>query len=261
MRARPSSLLLATLVTFLAAGAARAQEAPVVSCSDPELARALDALARLDSTNLDPDWNPATLWPAWDERGEDGWGGERAWRRWMELLRAEAGGPDANTPRRRAELALAALLQGRAVDAWRDLFASGTGPFAAAVLPAFVPGRPIDALASRDPLPPGSTLTPFLPPPRGLTAADPAAAGDPLEGFGPFRGRSFVDNDVRIGTSRLRLELKLDDDGVQIDLSHLAGPAVAVGVRAPHPPGVSFGRVYADWEDVEEGCLSQVFDV
>src|SRR6185503_4267588 len=111
--------------------------------------RVSEMLERLgDATRPPKELHLGAPWPAWDDRSPAGWGGEPAWRRWVELLRAERAART-STPSRRAELACLARLQGRDGDAWGHLLACETEPaLVAALLPHFSPGVPRELLGA-----------------------------------------------------------------------------------------------------------------
>ena len=182
----------------------------------------------------------APAWPRWTPPSgpDDPWAAEAPWRDWVELVRDEAAAepPD---PGRRARLALLARAQGRDADAWRHLLAAGETAEASALLPAFLPG-----LLTPDPEADGggSHLAPALPP--GSPTAD-----------GPLRslvGREMRLEGFALGGARLSITVRVEGDGVQVDLAHLEGPEVRVAVTLPVPPGVELGVVYADWERLDE---------
>jgi len=176
-------------------------------------------------------------WPAWDDRSPAGWGGEPAWRRWVELVRAEA---DARTsaPPRRAQLALVARLQGRDGDAWAHLLACESDPgLVALLLPLFSPGVPRALLGQRGALPDGVLLTPALPP-----------AEDPRAGLRWLAGRRIERREFEVGAARCALIVSVEPDGIEVSVRHLSGGAARVRVLAPLPRGIQPGLAFADWE-------------
>ena len=201
--------------------------------------RVADVLAALPS-----DVRPARLeraWPAWSDRSPDGFGGEVAWRRWVELVRAEAAAAT-SAPERRAELAVLARLQGRDGDAWAHLVACARDPArVAALLPLFSPGVPLAELARAGPLPDGVLLTPALPP------CDDARAG-----LRCLAGKRIERREFEVGAARLSLAVSVDRDGLEVALRHLAGGAVRVRVVPPLPRGVEPGPLLADWEKLPD---------
>jgi hypothetical protein len=191
----------------------------------------------------------SALWPEWGERTELGWGAELPWRRWVELVRAEAGArqPD---PRRRAELAVLARLQGRDADAWRHLVTCREEPgLVTRLLPFFIPGVPLSSLASQAPLPDGVLLTPALPP----------ATEDPRGSLRALVGRVLEHDDVSVAGARLALRVRCEPDGLEVVLRHRAGPAVHVRISPPCPPGVDPGLLFADWERQPAGQRTAEF--
>jgi hypothetical protein len=173
-------------------------------------------------------------WPEWSDRGAQGFGGERAWRRWVELVRAEQRSGD---PRRRAELTVLARLQGRDADAWRHLAACAAEPgLVATLLPLFSPGVPPSELGRAGPLPEGVLLRPALPPSEDARGALRFLAGRRIECA-----------DVRVASARLTLAVAVDRDGIEVMLLPSEGTA-RVRILAPLPRGVDAGLVFADWE-------------
>ncbi len=203
---------------------------------------------------LAPDARPAPLgatWPAWSDRGPTGWGGEPAWRRWVELVRAEA---EASSPAaaRRAELALLARVQGRDGDAWEHLLACAGDPgLVAALLPAFSPGVPAEFLGQGARLPEGVLLAPALPP------CDEARAG-----LRCLAGKRIECLEFELGAARCALRVSVDRDGLEVNLRHLAGGRARVRVLAPLPRGIDPGLVFADWEKLagHEGPVEFTLD-
>ncbi len=175
-------------------------------------------------------------WPAWDDRSPTGWGGETAWRRWVELLRAEAVA-GTSAPSRRAELACLARLQGRDGDAWGHLLACAAEPgLVAALLPHFSPGVPL-ALLSEAVLPDGVVLAPALPP------VDDARAG-----LRWLAGTKIERREFAVGEARCALAVSVDRDGLEVSVRHLSGGPARVRVQAPLPNGIEPGLLFADWE-------------
>ncbi|MAB78969.1 MAG: hypothetical protein CMJ89_06385 [Planctomycetes bacterium] len=183
-------------------------------------------------------------WPRWATEVSRGageahpWNEEPPWRRWVELVRAEARG---NDPIRRAQLARLARLQKRDGDAWEHLTAVDDPAAKLALLPLFLPGvSPADL--GRDTLPKGVLLQPALPPGKpGHTA-----------GLGALVGRPASIQNVRIAEASIRLQVVIEADGVQVDLTHLEGAPVELRLLPPVPPGVTIALLYADWERVED---------
>jgi hypothetical protein len=182
-------------------------------------------------------------WPAWDDRTSGGWGGEPTWRRWVELVRAEADAA-ASAPGRRAQLALVARLQGRDGDAWAHLVACESDPgLVAALLPLFSPGVPRALLDQRGALPDGVLLTPALPP-----------ADEPRAGLRWLAGKRIERRDFEVGAAHCSLTVSLEPDGVEVSVRHLSGGAARVLVQAPLPRGVEPGLAFADWEKLPPGA-------
>lgn len=174
-------------------------------------------------------------WPSWEmpNDGErDAWSAGPPWRRWVELVRAEAAGP--TDPARRAALTLLARTQERSEDAWAHWSSLASSPaLAAALLPVLLPGVPPGSdLAA---LEPGVLLAPSLPPPRPADTATP---------IGPW---AMEIGPLGIGEARVRVRVALEADGVEVDVVHLAGPTVSVRVLPPLPANAELTTVYVDW--------------
>lgn len=190
-------------------------------------------------------------WPLWEDRTDTGWGGEAAWRRWVELVRAETP-PRPSAPARRAELAVLARLQGRDGEAWVHFLACGAEPgLQQTLLPLFTPGVPQELLGHAGPLPDGVLLAPALPPTRDVHAGLRWLAGTKIER-----------NEFAVGTARCALSVAVDRDGLEVKLRHLGGGPAQVRVRAPLPRGIDPGLLFADWEKRpgEAGALSFTLD-
>jgi hypothetical protein len=217
--------------------------------------REAELVARLVARGAQPA-APPRGWPAWEDRSASGWGGEAPWRDWVELLRAEsAGAPgDADSAARRARLALLAVVQGRGADAWAHLLACGDDPVVLTLLPALLPGVPVEHLGEPGPLPAGVTLRPVLPPPR------PDARG-PASGLEAVAGQVMEHQTVRIGETVVGLRVLIEGDGVQVDVTHRSGPAVDVTVLPPVPSGVDIGLLYADWTEIAQAREAVPFTV
>jgi len=179
-------------------------------------------------------------WPEWSDRTGTGWGSELPWRRWVELVRAEAAAriPDAA---RRAELAALARIQGRDGDAWAHLLACASDPpTVAALFPLFLPGVPLELVGSSAPWPEGLLLRPALPP-----------ADDPRAPLRVLSGRAFEQRSVAVSGARFTLRVEVDRDGTGVYLTHLEGEPARVRVVAPVPQGIDPGLLFADWEKLD----------
>lgn len=228
----PLSVLVALV---LGAGQEEARPTQPISAPPGRVAELLAGLA--------PDTHPATLatWPTWSDHSRAAWGGEPVWRRWVELVRAEAGAARP-VPARRAELALLARMQGRDGDAWEHLLAcAGDAQLVAALLPAFSPGVPVEFLGRPAPLPDGVLLTPALPPCDEARAGLRCLAGKRIEQLG-----------FEVGAARCSLRVSVDGDGLEVSLRHLAGGPARVRVLAPVPRGIDPGLIFADWEKLPD---------
>ncbi len=171
------------------------------------------------------------------------WGSPDTWDRWARALKAEAEAewPD---PSRRAELALLAWGQGRSDDAWGHLACTGGEPgICAALLPALLPGLPPEH-RGRDrigpggvprALPDGVLLRPALPPSSGLPHP------------GRLERRNMRLDGLRIGEAVLALDVRVEYEGVQIDVHHLEGGAASFLLVLPEPPSFETRVEYVDW--------------
>ena len=168
---------------------------------------------------------------------DDAWTKGATWKREAELLAAEATAakPD---PARRAELALLALAQHRYVDAWnRYAECADSAPTLAALLPHFLPGVPVSR-AGNAALADGAVLVPAMPPFLGDA---------PLPPRGFVQRRAMRVARLEVGGAVLALRISVENEGVQIDLDHVEGPAVKVAIRFPEDPEFGFSDEYVDW--------------
>jgi hypothetical protein len=197
---------------------------------------------------IGPEVEPAAVgpgWPAWSDRSAAGWGGEPAWRRWIELLALESAGP-APDPRRRAELALLARAQGRDGDAWAHLVAAEASPaIVAGLLPFFSPGVPLEHLG-RAVLPEGVVLAPALPP-----------SADGRGGLRQLAGTEIECREFAVGAARCSLRVSVQRDGLEVRLLHLGGGPARVAVAPPLPRGIERGLVLADWEKLTGSAAAE----
>jgi len=178
-------------------------------------------------------------WPPWraSGTGESGWSHADPWRRWVELVGAEAHAPTPD-PARRAPLAALARAQGRDQDGWKHLVACAADPpTVAALFPLFLPGVPAELAGRATPWPSGVLLAPALPP-----------LDDERTTLRHLAGLALEHGDVRIGGARLSLRVDVDRDGLGVTLHHLEGDAIEVGVAPPVLEGVETGQLFADWE-------------
>jgi hypothetical protein len=185
------------------------------------------------AAELGPDTVPADLGPPPPADPAARWG------QWASLLDAERGSP---TSAGRARLARLAAADGRTLDAWGHL-ASCEPADLAAVLPSLLPGapkgHPVRAGGAPAPLPDGALLRPGLPPQLpGLPA-------------GAIGRRSMRLESFELGGARLSMLVRVEADGVRVELAHLEGPEVRVRVVIPRPPLADVRVEYADWERVE----------
>jgi len=185
---------------------------------------AADAAARIA-----PDTEPAAL-PAIPE---DAWSRPATWKRFAELLSAEARGA-APDPSRRAELALLALAQRRWEDAWARFADCAASPaIAAALLPRFLPG------AAKGDLPAdGAVLAPALP---------PLVPGGPEIPRGAVQRRAMKIDALAVGQAKLSLKVSVEGEGVEIDVEHLSGGAAKLAISIPEHPEFGYADEYVDW--------------
>ncbi|MCP4035951.1 MAG: hypothetical protein GY733_03370 [bacterium] len=181
------------------------------------------------------------------------WEKPATWRRWAALVAAEGKG-DAPDPARRAELCLLAAGQKRAGDAWKHYEQLGASPaWAARTLPYLVPGVPpgttigpggsINGLAS------GALLRPLTPP---TSEGVPARA---------LQWRTASVPKLAIGDAFVDFSIAVESSGVQVDVTHVEGEPVKIGVLLPEPPGWDVRVEYLDWMRQETLHEPLLFDV
>ncbi len=186
---------------------------------------------------IKPDVQPATL-PA---PPADAWNAPATWKRFAELLSAEASAAAAD-PLKRAELAELALAQSRWDDAWSRFAEGAPSPAAlAALLPRFLPGAaPAPPNAA---LPDGAILRPALP---------PHATGAGEIPRGAVERRAMRIDGVRVGTATIALRVSVEGEGVEIDVEHRGGGDVELKIAIPVDPQFAFADEYVDWFRQEE---------
>lgn len=218
--------------TWLLALAAQSPPAPPHAAATPVSASAELAIELPDGPVRDA-WERRAALPATAPAPvphAQGAAPDDAWSRWAELVEQ----------RRSDELALLAAEQRRWDDAWRHWVASadargGLGLLAARrTLAPLLLGHALDARG--DGVADGAVLRPALP---------PQPPGPP----GTYqRCRSAV-RGLRVGAATLDLELSLELDGVQIDVTHVGGGACRVAIALPTMPQFALAQIYADWEE------------
>ncbi|MCY2960880.1 MAG: hypothetical protein NTY35_12010 [Planctomycetota bacterium] len=190
--------------------------------------------AALDRADLAADWSaPATF------------------ERWRAAL-SEA--RDGDTRPARARLALLALRQDRAAEAWKHLELAGAdATLLAALLPRFLPGiaddAPVGAGGLAGPLPDGAVLRPCTPP-----------RTRPVE-RGRIERRAMRVRGLRVGEAVLGLRVAVEPEGVQIDIEHISGGAARVAVRLPTEPGFALANEYVDWFQAEQRGVAHVVEI
>lgn len=235
MSRMPSTLLVQLLLSGALAGGAQepSETAPTWSFSEGPLARALA------ERPAEPAPRPSALpVSALTALGEDAdWSG---WAQRLQSLRA------AEQPSERAAerlwLAVFARMQGRDDDAWEHLaHAAADGAALEAVLPLFVPGA-VATLADGTPkrLEDGAVFAPALPPPRTAAAEVVLGTGRPRPGFARVEG-------LAVGEARIDVNVRVETDGVQVDLTHVSGPALRLFVLLPQAPDFELRSEYVDW--------------
>ncbi|MFT5477879.1 MAG: hypothetical protein ACI8Y8_003236, partial [Planctomycetota bacterium] len=149
-------------------------------------------------------------------------------------------GSDARRP---ALLCLLARRQGRSLDAWAHYSALTASPAcAAAVLPHLMPGVPLATVIEDGgrpaALPNGVILRPIPPP-----AADPAQL---------FQPRTAEVNGLRIGAGEIRMIVRFESSGLEIEVQHTAGDALEVSIVLPEPEGLEMNIEYTNWAREED---------
>jgi hypothetical protein len=181
----------------------------------------------------------ATAWPA---PPAGGWSSAPAYERWAELLALETQAQEA-APARRAELALCAAAQGRSEAAWLHFAAAASdAQLAQRLLPVLFPGAPSEhppgALGLPAALPEGVLLRPMLPP-------------GALARRGHLVRSEVTVSGLVVGAARLRLTLRVDLDGAQLDLVHEGGGPCRLRVALTSPLELAIDAHFSDWEQRE----------
>ena len=157
----------------------------------------------------------------------------QAWATWLQALESARTSSAAAAHARLCDFALA---QGRHERAWEHLVAAQARPeLMAGLLPRFLPG--VESLAQ--PLSDGATLRPALPPRTGR--------GLP----GRIERREMQLQRLAIGAARVKLAVRVEYEGVIVELTHQEGPACVVHVEIPQDPDFAFGLEYLDWYPIE----------
>jgi hypothetical protein len=217
--------------------APRRPNEPVYTWPDVPLARSFATLpaARGPFAGGDP-------WPRERPRSDAAW--STSWSDFVRDVRAESRARNTAPPTdaaavdeeaaRRQRLALCALHQGRAADAWMHLadLAATRPDDAARLVPHFVLGVPLDCDVAAG-LPEGVVLRPSIPPPDA-------------SGRTPYS--AFTIENVAIGASRVTAQLEVRGDGVDLRYRLDEGPHVSFAAVVPLPPGLSMAVEYYDWE-------------
>jgi hypothetical protein len=193
---------------------------------------------------VDPDVAPAPIDPQRLPPASGAAEGEApTWQRWASAVLAAAGSAEA--PGERLWLAAFARAQGRFDDAWEHLaHAAADEAGLRAVLPLMVPGVAPAELGAWPTLPDGTLLAPALPPPD-------RPADEILLGTGRLRRGAARVEGFRVGDARLALSIRVEGDGVEVDLEHLGGGAARLRLRLPEPPDFELRSEYLDWGRLE----------
>jgi len=218
----------------LAQEAAAGDEAPGILLPESRAARAWAA--------ADASTSPATIPTDLLGLGEEPWRQPACWRMWGELVSAERAAPRADA-QRRAMLCLLARRQGRNLDAWAHFSALTASPeWAAAVLPHLIPGIPAGAAVETGGLPaalPNGVILRPIPPP----AADPTRL---------FQPRTAEVRGLRIGAGEIRMTVKFESSGIEIEIQHTGGEPVEVSIVLPEPEGLEMNIEYTNWAREED---------
>lgn len=209
------------------------------------------ARAELVGAGASPSSPTTSSWPA---TPTGGWNSAPAYERWAELLALEARAQQP-TPACRAELALCAAAQGRSEAAWTHFAAAASDArLAERLLPVLFPGVPPEhapgALGLPTALPDGALLRPMLPPGALARRGHLVRSEVSLSG-------------ITVGAARLRLALRVDLDGAQLDFVHEGGGPCRLRVALTSPLELAIDAHFSDWEQREpdaEGAIELVID-
>ncbi|HVS19557.1 MAG TPA: hypothetical protein VMT18_13205 [Planctomycetota bacterium] len=169
---------------------------------------------------------------------------DETWRAWAERLEVCRAGEPAERAEARLWLAVLSARQGRSDDAWEHLAHAGEAPGGLrAVLPLVVPGVAPADLAAWPALPAGARLAPLTPPPS-------VPAREVLLGIGRVREGHARASGFQVGAAHVALALRVEGDGVQLELSHTGGGAAELELVVPVPPDFTLWSVHVDWESV-----------
>lgn len=244
-----------------ASAAVRTQDAPAAPKTEAVVAAPIQLPAgplRAACARLTARTEPASLAEDLGERGKaPGIGRESlmqatTWERWHAALLSLR---TKEEPRARARLALIALEQGRYASAWSHLeHASASPEVLAALLPRFLPGVPAGAALGNGgravALPDGARLTPALPPAVGADERAPDAttnAPQPAGESSPFAPARSMRTELQIGAARVGLSVALQNEGVQVEVTHLSGGAARASIVLPRAEDHAIATEYVDW--------------
>lgn len=161
------------------------------------------------------------------------------WKTWRTALERTLAAED---PASRARLALVALAQGRHRDAWQHFEHCAPEPaLLAALLPCFVPGVERGTLLAQGgraaPLADGAVFRPALPP-----HVAPAPGTDPR-----FVRRAVALGGIVVGGATLALQISVEAEGVQVEITHESGTAARVRIVLPRSEEYGVSAEYVDW--------------
>lgn len=161
------------------------------------------------------------------------------WKAWRGALERALQADDTSA---RARLALVALEQGRHADAWRHFGHCASDPaLLAALLPRFLPGvergTPLARGGRAEPLADGALLHPALPPPLA-----PVPGTDPR-----FARRVIALGGVVVGAATIALQVAVEGEGVQVELTHESGGTAHVRIVIPRAEEYGVSAEYVDW--------------
>lgn len=166
------------------------------------------------------------------------------WQLWMGEL-AQAKTAQEFSAEREARLCLFALAQGRYECAWKHYAqTSGDPRVSAALLPRLLPG-----ISAADPLATDG-LAGALSNEIRLFPAVPPLSGPLLPGR--VQRREMSVEGLKVGEARVRMVVRVEYEGVIVELLHQAGPACVVHVAIPLDPDYAFGAEYLDWYQQEQ---------
>jgi len=191
-----------------------------------------------------PETQPATLPGEWSSAlGPGCWDddrGPKTWGTWVRLVHQASNGAAEERPRARVGLALLAAADAQPQVAWGHAAALAESPrWTATLVPRLLPGVPLDHPLGPgglvEPLTPGTHLRP-LPPPLDPDLPSWAMGA----GVATFGG-------LMVGEARVDLMVEVQPAGVEVALTHRAGPAARVTTELPRVRGAALRTEYLDF--------------